>query len=194
MSLVSRVRSWLDAGFRRASVERAQDEEWRFHIEERADDLERTGLPRHEALRRAHAEFGSLDARREESRDAIGLRLLDELRADLSYAVRLLRQSRTFTSVAVLSLALGIGANSAMFSLMESVLWKTLPVDSPDQLRQLSWVSGPNLVMGSTWGNLGSTENGGRTSGSFSYPALLALQNSDASALLTIAGFKRLAG
>jgi len=190
MSLVSRVRSWLDAGFRRASVERAQDEEWRFHIEERADDLERTGLPRHEALRRAHAEFGSLDARREESRDAIGLRLLDELRADLSYAVRLLRQSRTFTSVAVLSLALGIGANSAMFSLMESVLWKTLPVDSPDQLRQLSWVSGPNLVMGSTWGNLGSTDNGGRTSGSFSYPALRALQHSDASTLLTIVGFK----
>ena len=171
-------------------MEHAHDQEWRFHIEQRADDLERTGLTRPEALRLARAEFGSLDARREESRDAVGVRMVDDLRGDLRYALRMLRQSPTFTTIAVLSLALGIGANSAMFSLMESVLWKTLPVESPGQLRQLSWVSGPKLPMSSTWGNLGSTDDGGRTSGSFSYPALLALQHSDASALLTVVGFK----
>ena len=169
MSARSRLRSWIAASVRRTSLEEAHDDEWQSHIEQRADDLERIGLARHEALRIARAEFGSLEARRDESRDAIGLRLLDDLRADLRYALRMLRQSPTFTTVAVLSLALGIGANSAMFSLMESVLWKTLPVASPERLRQLSWVSGPELVMGSTWGNLSPTDDGGKTSGSFSY-------------------------
>ena len=162
MSLSSRLRSWLRAGLRRSAVEQSQQQEWQFHIERRAEELEQGGVPQGEAWRMARAEFGSLDARREESRDAIGFRLIDELRVDLAYAV--------------LSLALGIGANSAMFSLMESVLWKSLPVSAPDQLRQLSWVSGPKLAMSSSWGNLGSTETGGRTSGSFSYPAFTALQ------------------
>ncbi len=179
MSLASRLRSWLRVGFHRRAVEQSQRQEWQFHIEQRASDLEHNGVTRDEALRLARAEFGSLDARGEESRDALGFRLLDDLRADLSYAVRLLRQSPTFTAVAVLSLALGIGANSAMFSLMESVLWKTLPVSAPEQLRQLSWVSGPTLPMGSTWGNLGSTDTGGRTSGSFSYPGFMAMQRGE---------------
>ena len=139
MSLSSRLRSWLRAGLRRSAVEQSQQQEWQFHIERRAEELEQGGVPQGEAWRMARAEFGSLDARREESRDAIGFRLIDELRVDLAYAVRLLRESPTFTAVAVLSLALGIGANSAMFSLMESVLWKSLPVSAPDQLRQLSW-------------------------------------------------------
>jgi hypothetical protein len=154
MSVGSRLRSWLGARVRRTSVEHAHDQEWRFHIEQRADDLERTGLARPEALRLARAEFGNFDARREESRDAIGTLLLDDLRGDLRYALRMLRQSPTFTTIAVLSLSLGIGANSAMFSLVESVLWKTLPVESPGQLRQLSWVSGPKLPMGSVHGPL----------------------------------------
>jgi predicted permease len=190
MSVGSRLRSWIAATVRRTSLEEAHDDEWQSHIELRAFDLERTGLARQQALRVARAEFGSLAARHDESRDAIGLRLLDDLRADLLYAFRVLRQSPTFTTVAVLSLALGIGANSAMFSLMESVLWKTLPVASPEQLRQLSWVSGPELVMGSTWGNLSPTDNGGKTSGSFSYEALKALQRNDISAGLAVAGFK----
>ena len=90
--------------------------------------------------------------------------------------MRLLRVSPSFTAVAVLSLALGIGANSAIFSLMESVLWKTLPVQAPAQLRQLTWISGPEPVMRSTWGNLRPTETGGRMGGSFSYAAFQAMQ------------------
>ena len=136
MSFSSRARSWMRTALRRSSVEQSQQTEWHFHIDARAEDLERAGLTREEAFRVARAEFGSLDACRDESREAVGLRAFDELRADFRYAVRLLRVSPSFTTVAVLSLALGIGANSAIFSLMESVLWKTLPVQAPEQLRQ----------------------------------------------------------
>src|SRR5579875_1769874 len=82
------------------------------------------------------------------------VRLLDDTRADLRYALRMFRQAPTFTVVAVLSLALGIGANTAIFTLMETALWKTIPVKDPQQLRLLSWVSGPRPVMGSTWRDL----------------------------------------
>lgn len=190
MSVRARVRSWLHAGLGRSAVEPSQQDEWRFHIEERAGDLEREGMTRDEAWRVARAEFGTFDARREESRDAIGLRWLDDLRADLRYALRLLRGAPTFTAVAVLSLALGIGANSAMFSLMESVLWKALPVQAPGQLYQLTWVSGPNRTFGSSWGNLSSTGTGGLTSGSFSYRAFEALRAAPGSAFRSLFAFK----
>jgi hypothetical protein len=74
------------------------------------------------------------------------IRLLDDLRADCRYTSRLLRQSPTFTVVAILSVALGIGANTAIFTLMEAVLWKTIPVRNPEQLRLLTWTSGPQNV------------------------------------------------
>ena len=169
VSTWSRLRSWFGLATRRADIEQAQLDEWQFHIEQRAADLERQGVVSSEAFRQAHAEFGSLDARHEESRDAVGLRLFDDLRADLRYAVRLLRQSPTFTAVAVLSLALGIGANSAMFSLMEAVLWKSLPVPAPDELRQVAWVSGPKEAFNSMWGNESATATGGLASTSMSY-------------------------
>ena len=91
MSAWSRARSWLRLAVNRSAVDLAQLDEWQFHIEQRAADFERQGLAAPEALRRARAEFGSLDARHEESRDAVGLRLIDDLRADLRYAFRLLR-------------------------------------------------------------------------------------------------------
>lgn len=106
----------------------------RVHIERYAEDLQRRGVAPGEARRRGRAELGSLDARREECRESLGLRLLDELCGDIRYAVRLLRRSPVFAAVAVLSLGLGIGANTAIFSLVDTVLLKALPVPQPDRL------------------------------------------------------------
>ena len=134
MSLISRIASWLRVSSRRAGFERAMQDEMRIHLELYQADLQRQGIPEAEARRRAFAEFGSVDARMEECRDAVGLRLIDEMRGDISYAFRLLRRSPAFTLVALLSLGLGIGANTAIFSLIDAVLVKTLPVDDPQRL------------------------------------------------------------
>ena len=134
MSLIARVKSWIGVSSRRADFEREMQDEMRNHLELYQADLRRRGIPEDEARRRAFAEFGSVDARKEECRDAVGLRLVDELRGDVSYAFRLLRRSPAFTLVALLSLGLGIGANTAIFSLIDTVLVKTLPVDDPQQL------------------------------------------------------------
>ena len=176
MTMLSRARSWLRAAFHRADLERDIHDELQFHIEQYANDLEERGLSAEDAIRRARTEFGSVEARAEDCREALGLRVLDELRGDCRYAVRLLRQSPVFTATAVLSLALGIGANTAIFSLLEAVLWKRLSVPAPEQLRVLTWVSGPKIVMDSVWGNLSRTKTGATTSGSFSYPVAVELQ------------------
>jgi predicted permease len=134
MTVIARVRSWLRVSSRRADFEREMQDEMRTHLELYQADLRRRGVPDEEARRLALAEFGSVAARKEECRDEIGLRLLDELRGDVSYAFRLLRRSPAFTVVALLSLGLGIGANTAIFTLIDTVLVKTLPVENPQHL------------------------------------------------------------
>ena len=134
MRILSRLRSWLHSSVHRADLDRAIGDELQFHIDHYTEDLVRAGVSPLDARRRARAEFGSVHARSEECREALGLRVLDELRADLRYAVRLLRRSPAFTVVAVLSLGLGIGANTAIFSLIDTVLLKSLRVARPEGL------------------------------------------------------------
>ena len=134
MSLAGRVKSWFRVSSRRADFEREMQDEMRTHLELYQSDLRRRGVPEEEARRRAFAEFGSVAARKDECREAVGLRLFDELRGDAGYALRLLRRSPAFTVVALLSLGLGIGANTAIFSLIDTVLVKTLPVQDPQGL------------------------------------------------------------
>ena len=133
MRLSARVRSWFRASLHRTRMERGMDNKLHFHLERYTEDLIRQGVSSEEARRRARVEFGAIEARKEECREALGLRLLDELRADLCYAIRMMRKSPAFTAVAILSLALGIGANTAIFTLMETALWKSIPIKNPEQ-------------------------------------------------------------
>src|SRR5262249_15512368 len=119
---------------RRPHVESSMTAEVSFHIEARAEDLVRNGLSREEALRQARLEFGSLEKYKEEIRGARGLCLVDELRADLRYGLRSLRRSPAFTMTAVISLALGIGGNTLIFTLIDSTFLQPLSYRDPGQL------------------------------------------------------------
>ena len=134
MRFWTRMRSWFRAMRHRSRTESEMDAELRFHIEAFADDFERSGVPRHEALRRARIEFGSIERAKEECREARGVSFVDGLMQDLRFGLRMLRKSPGFTSVAVFTLALGIGANTAIFGLVDSAFLRGLPFREPERL------------------------------------------------------------
>jgi MacB-like periplasmic core domain len=138
MTLFSQLRSWLHSALHRSHTEHAMDAELRFHLESYADDLIRNGIPRDEVLRRARREFGGLERAKEECRDARGITFLESLLQEIRYALRTLRNSPAFTAIAILTLALGIGANTAIFSLIDTVVLRMLPVRNPQEFVQLS--------------------------------------------------------
>ena len=120
--------------FRRGRVEQELDEELSFHLEQLVTSLMRRGLTRDEAVRRARLEFGGIDQVKEEHRDARGIRLVSDLGRDVRYAVRQMLRSPGFASVAVLCLGLGIGVNIAIFSMINAVLFRPMPVTAPERL------------------------------------------------------------
>jgi predicted permease len=115
-------------------LERELDEELRFHIERQIEQHVAQGMLPEEARYQALREFGGLAQAQEECGDAWGIRYVNELAQDVRYGLRTMRHNAGFTAVIVLTLALGIGANTAIFSLIDAVLLQSLPVESPDQL------------------------------------------------------------
>jgi predicted permease len=118
----------------RRRLQQAVDDEAAFHIQARAEDLMRSGVAEDTALRQARLEFGAVESYKEEARQAAGLRWLSDLRADLRYATRWIRRQPAFAITAIGSLALGIGANTLVFSVVNGLVLRPLPVDRPGEL------------------------------------------------------------
>jgi len=134
--LLSDLRYRLRAIFSRGAVERELDEELRFHVEREAEKYVAAGMSRDEALRRARIAFGGVDRVKDDSRDARGISWLEILLQDARYALRGLRARPGFTTAVVVTLGLGIGANAAMFGIIDRVMLR-----APAYLRDPGTVS-----------------------------------------------------
>ncbi|MGD2123903.1 MAG: ABC transporter permease, partial [Gemmatimonadota bacterium] len=129
--------------FRRERVEREMDEELRFHLDMETRSNLKAGMGAREARRQALLAFGGVERFKEWGREARGVRTLDDLATDFRVTFRGLRKSPAFTVLAILSLALGIGANTAIFSVVNALLIRQLPCEAPDELvtiyRESDW-------------------------------------------------------
>ncbi len=135
--LVRRVMRRLRLLLRKSWVEGEMDEEMRFHLEMEVEANIRKGMPPAEARRKALTCFGGVERYKEESRDERGGRVLDDMVQDLRFSLRKFRRSPGFALVILLTLALGIGVNSAIFTLVDAILLRPLPFPDPDQLVQV---------------------------------------------------------
>jgi hypothetical protein len=113
------------------------EREVRYHLDALAEGFERQGLSPAEAMLRARREFGGVELYKEQCRDERSWQPLAQLWQDLVFGARMMRKAPAISAAAVLSLALGIGATTAILSLMDAVLWRTLAVPHPEQLTEI---------------------------------------------------------
>jgi predicted permease len=185
--MLRRLRSF----FRKGRVESELDAELRFHLEKQVELNIQRGMNPREARYAATRTFGGVEQVKEECRDARGLAFVETLVQDIRYGLRMMRKNPVFTVVAVVSLALGIGANTAIFSLMDAVMIRSLPVAEPQRLVLLRWVSKdwPKTVLSNLNGSSWRDEVGRTVSSSFSYDTFQHLRAQGAPVLSGIAAF-----
>ena len=140
--------------FDKGRKNREMVEELESHLRMQIEDYRRSGMTPGQARRAALLNSGGVELAKEACRDRRGLPVLETTIRDLSHALRLLSRSPAFTLVAVLSLGLGIGANTAIFTLLDQLMFRRLPVAHPEQL-QMIWITGPSL--GSNQGSRASS-------------------------------------
>jgi hypothetical protein len=138
MRWVHRLMSGIRAILRRRRVERQLDAELQFHLDQQIEENLAAGMTADDAQAAARRSIGSLVLVRERCRESLGVRLLDELWQDVRYAVRTLRRSPGFSAAAIVSMALGSGVNTTLYSVVDGVLLKPLPYRHAERLVRLS--------------------------------------------------------
>jgi predicted permease len=136
---IRRLKYWLESARRSKTLR----EEIALHLAEKADELEADGMTAQRAHDEARRRFGNVGIKQEQSREIWMTRFLSELAQDIRYGCRTMLANKAFSALAVLSLALGIGANTTIYSFMESILLRSLPVADPESLVVLNWHSRP---------------------------------------------------
>lgn len=167
------------------------DEELSFHLEMEARKNRSAGMTDAAAQQEATVQFGGVEQVREKCRDVRGLAFLESLMRDLRLAARLLRKSPLFTGVAVASLAIGIGANTAVFSLIDTVLLRMLRVRNPEQLVVARWGVQNSIGVSTTWATGGRDSQGGWVTNVFSW-AIFQQMRSQSQAMTDVIGFSPL--
>ena len=189
---IRRLKYWLDSTRRSEALR----EEMELHLAERAAQLQADGMPPERARAEARRRFGNVGLKHDESREIWITRLWSELVQDIHYGCRFMTANKAFTALAVLSLALGIGANTTIYSFMESILLRSLPVADPESLVVLNWHSRPPRdagkesvhVMHGVQGLAWPGDKGAMVSGMFPYGAFETLREED-SVFSTLFGY-----